>query len=75
MLIFIHFVLEIFRLAQAKLNSLRFTGYHCQCIDPWLTKAKRVCPLCKRRVLSDDESVCSNVPAREFCYYISNTLV
>lgn len=39
-------------------------GYHAKCIDPWLTKNRRVCPLCKRKIVlpgmaedsSDDET-------------------
>lgn len=25
-------------------------GYHMKCIDPWLTKNRRVCPVCKAKV-------------------------
>lgn len=29
--------------------------YHTKCIDPWLTKNKRCCPICKRKVIPGDD--------------------
>ncbi|XP_065841048.1 E3 ubiquitin-protein ligase RNF13-like [Oscarella lobularis] len=33
--------------------------YHSKCVDPWLTRSKRQCPVCKRRIL--DNGTCEEM--------------
>lgn len=47
--------LELLLITQKTFPPLPLPAYHTKCIDVWLTKNRRVCPVCKRKVYTIGE--------------------
>jgi hypothetical protein len=48
-------------------------AFHTECVDPWLIKHKRLCPVCKRDVLEGKEMIIDRVHVNEETWIIYMT--
>jgi len=54
----IYFIFVVYLPISNLINFNNFcTAYHSKCIDPWLTRNRRFCPICKRRVYGNNEDL------------------